>query len=136
MHPRPPERLAALAPALAAAAQAELDGWQQDADGVDPELGTGGACDRIASALAGVLSSHGLDALVSGTEFDGGHAFVLALVDGAAWEVDIPARLYETGYGYVWRKRPNVVLDASALSFAFLRDGLTPSSFDAFYGAS
>lgn len=135
MHRRPPDSLAALAPALATAAQNVLDAWQQDADGVDAELGTGGACDQVASALVGVLAAHGFEALLSGTDFEGGHAFALALVDGAAWEVDVPARLYETGYGYVWRKRPDVLLDSSSLSFAFLADGLTPTTFADLYGA-
>lgn len=124
----PPESLLALRATCASMAQMILDEWQQDADGMDPLLGAGGACDLVASAICAGLCDAGVEAIVTGTEFDGGHAFVHALVDGVVWSVDIPARIYETGYGYVWTKRPGVVLtpdDAALLAVATHTDAST-----------
>lgn len=39
-----PSEVRAAAALLIRAAQAVLDGWEQDEEGLDPELGAGGAC--------------------------------------------------------------------------------------------
>lgn len=91
---------------LIGAAQAVLDDWVQDEDGLDPELGAGGACQDVASAMAGALA----EVVEVYTELDGGHVFLVAnLVDGV-FRIDVPTGVYETGAGYVWRKRDGVRL--------------------------
>ncbi|MCW3783007.1 hypothetical protein [Defluviimonas salinarum] len=103
----------ALRPALAVAAQACLDDWQQDKDGLDEVLGAGGACQEIASAMATVLCEAGVEDVAEVyTEFDGGHVFLMARLAEGAFRVDIPPQAYETGAGYVWRKREGVTLSA------------------------
>lgn len=63
----------AAAPRLIRAAQAVLDGWEQDEEGLDPELGAGGACQDVASAMAGALSEIDVEEVVEVyTELDGG----------------------------------------------------------------
>ncbi len=102
-------------PALLAAAQGVYDAWEQDENGEDPELGTGGICDRIAEALGGVLAEHGY-ATAEGTPQGDEHANVVASADGISWLVDIPAHLYERGAGYNWRKLPGVKFRPENLS--------------------
>jgi hypothetical protein len=133
--PTPHPALWAARADLVGTAQIVLDGWQQDEDGLDLVLGHGGACDLVASALAAALAEHGIEACVTGTEFDGGHAFVHALVDGCVWAVDIPASVYETGYGYTWTKRPGVQLVVDDLTFLLVASGVDEATFqDAYSG--
>lgn len=99
--------------AMAAAAQRVYDEWQQDEEGVDEDLGTGGICDGVAEAMQGVLdSAHpGIEAFSNYVETTTHVEVVVALADGVH-RVDIPPSVYETGFGYVWRKRPNVTIAA------------------------
>lgn len=96
---------------LIGAAQAVLDDWVQDEDGLDPELGAGGACQDIASAMAGTLSEIGVEEVVEVyTELDGGHVFLIANLADGVFRIDVPPGAYETGAGYAWRKRDGVQL--------------------------
>ena len=98
---------------LAAVAQVHLDQWRQDADGFHEVLGHGGICQDIATAMSDLLAEAGCPATAElYTEQEGGHVFVMALFEEGAFMIDIPPRLYETGAGYVWRKRPGVRLCA------------------------
>lgn len=99
----------ALAPQLAAAAQVEYDAWEVDADGLDPEVGEGGICDRVADAMGTVLAQHGINVTEGGQDGDD-HAFLYAYNDTEAVEVDIPPGVYETGAGYNWKKRPDITI--------------------------
>jgi hypothetical protein len=97
--------LLALRPKLAEAAQAVVDGWEQDSEGFDEELGTGGACDRVADAMSQVLASNLPEVSVETGGQDGDdHAFLLVSYNGETFSVDIPSSVYETGAGYSWRK--------------------------------
>lgn len=101
----------AAAPRLIRAAQAVLDGWEQDEEGLDPELGAGGACQDVASAMAGALSEIDVEEVVEVyTELDGGHVFLVSNLADGVFRVDVPPGCYETGAGYVWRKRDGVRL--------------------------
>jgi len=98
--------------AFVAAAQRVLDDWQPDAEGYDEVLGTGGACDAIATAFADALQFTYVDAggnTTSPSFMDGGqdgddHAWLIVYDDYEAVAVDIPPYVYETGGGYTWRK--------------------------------
>lgn len=106
--------LSALRPALAAAAQAVIDGWEQDDEGIDEELGEGGVCDRVATAMAGVIdrSFRGVEIHDGGQDGDD-HAYIIVDDGREAFAVDIPPGVYETGSGYRWRKRKGAVVRAS-----------------------
>jgi len=110
--------LLACAEHLVAAAQAVLDDWEQDADWIDPELGAGGACQDIASALSQALADLGVEEIAETfTEFDGGHVFLIANLSDGVFRIDIPPGVYETGAGYVWRKREGIRLSPEDLIF-------------------
>lgn len=94
---------------LATAAQEVYDGWNQNSEGIDELLGTGGICSEIAQAFQEVISRQALDVQF----FEGGqegddHAFIVVQQDDEAYGVDIPAGVYESGGGYNWKKRQGV----------------------------
>lgn len=98
-------RLQALRPELARVAQAELDAWQPDQDGIDEVFGGGGACEAIAQAMSSVLGRQidGIEIVDGGHEGDD-HAYLIVYDDREAYEIDIPPSVYETGGGYSWTK--------------------------------
>jgi hypothetical protein len=102
-------RLESLRPRLASVAQAVINEWEQDEDGIDEKFGAGGPCDTIANEMASVLAQSGIDVTEGGHDGDD-HAYLIAYDDDEAFVVDIPPGAYETGGGYRWRKLPNVRL--------------------------
>lgn len=105
------QALGALRSQLASAAQAVYDGWTQDADGFDEEMGGGGICDQVANAMSGVIYTAVPDVEVTEGGQDGDdHAYLIVYNQSEAYEVDIPPGVYETGGGYNWRKVEGVVL--------------------------
>ena len=109
-------KIRALIPELLAVAQSEYDTWQQDANGINPELGCGGICQDIAEAMAGVVAQNGIDVEI--VDNDGvGEQHVWGEAPDADHRIiiDIPAAHYERGGGYVWRKKPNVRFRAEHL---------------------
>lgn len=109
-------RIEALRPELAAAAQKVLDEWVQDEDGWDEDLGAGGACDEVSRAMHGVLSSlEGVEIEEGGQDGDD-HSFLVAYDDDEAWAVDVPPGVYETGSGYAWRKIEGALVRAEDVS--------------------
>lgn len=105
---RTPPEIAPFVPEMARAAQEKYDEWEQDDDGMDAMLGAGGLCQDIAEALAEVLDSHGVDASTVSSSVGDQHVWVVARAADGVYTVDIEPRVYETGSGYVWRKRPGV----------------------------
>ena len=112
---------------LAAAAQSEYDAWQQDDDGMDEELGSGGICHLIADRMVEILSEEGFEAVATHSEGIGeNHVWVTAQIAEGVVTVDIPTGAYETGGGYVWRKRPGIALTPSDILFEVIdRNPLT-----------
>lgn len=107
-------RLETLRPDFAREAQKVVDGWEQDEDGEDEELGQGGICDRVANAMAGLAAR----AISRVKVTDGGHegddhAFIVVYNAKEAYAVDIAPEVYETGGGYRWRKRKDARIAAS-----------------------
>lgn len=98
----------ALRPEMARRAQAIYDSWEQ---GEDDDLGGGGICDEVASAISDVLASSiaGVELEEYGHEGDD-HAAVMARLGPERYLVDIPYWVYESGGGYSWEKRPGVRL--------------------------
>lgn len=118
---------------LAAAAQKIYDAWEQDADGMDLELGPGGICQDVASAMAGVLSEMGADALSVPSSVGANHVFVVCNLEDGRFEVDIPFSRYEQGAAYVFKKIPDVKFEADDVIISRLGDPLDPDEFAATY---
>lgn len=107
-------KLEALKPAMAKAAQAIYDEWDQEAseDG-DLEVGFGGICDEIADAISSVVMSHTDAEMHQGGHDGDDHAWNIFQVGDEAYGVDIPCFVYETGGGYSWKKIPDVQIRPS-----------------------
>ena len=122
--------LDAIRPEMAKAAQAVYDKWCQDADGMDPELGTGGICDEVASEISNVINSR----LTVVSEIAGfnDHAYLVVLARDGVLSVDIAASTYEIGAGFVWEKINGVTFKASDVSIETIdrRPESAPLYFD------
>lgn len=99
-----------LLPNMATAAQKAYDHWEQDEEGMDPELGAGGICQDIAEEISGVLASHGIEASTVSQTIEDQHVYTIAQVAEGVVRVDIHPSVYETGSGYHWKKRLNVTI--------------------------
>jgi hypothetical protein len=98
-------RLESLRSVIAAAAQKVVDEWQIDEEGLDPELGAGGICDRVADAIIETLYAriNGIEAAPGAPEGED-HQWVVASDGKEAAIIDIPPGTYEIGSGYSWKK--------------------------------
>lgn len=96
---------------MAEAAQKVYYEWDQDEHGNDAELGSGGICDSVAEAIAGVIVSSlaGVETSDGGQEGDD-HAWTIASRGTESYGVDIDQHVYEIGGGYHWKKKPNVII--------------------------
>jgi hypothetical protein len=99
------QKLESLRPDLAQAAQRVVDEWELDEEGLDPELGAGGVCDRVAEALLETVYDRveGIEAAFGAPEGHD-HEWIVVTDGREAFEVDIPPGAYETGAGYSWKK--------------------------------
>jgi hypothetical protein len=113
---------------LVAAAQKVYDEWQQDNNGHDEELGSGGICHLIADDLLNVLSNHKIYNCQSVCSNYEQHVYIIGKFEEGVYEIDIPYSIYETGGGFNWKKIPDVVFDGSHISISRL-DG-DPDNFD------
>jgi len=129
-HLKNETHLKSLFPLLVAAAQKEYDQWRQDEDGIDEVLGSGGICQDIASEMASVMNSHGIDCSTVSQSQGEQHVYCICKLQEGVYEVDISPYVYETGGGYNWRKIPNVKFDESHLSVSLLSHD--PNEFEAF----
>jgi hypothetical protein len=113
-RPSPPPEITAALPRLVAAAQAQYDAWQQDEEGLDPELGTGGICHLIAEQMASELGGRGV-MCTTVSAWDEVHVYVVAQIPEGpgrgVWSIDIRPHVYERGGGYSWRKIPEVTFE-------------------------
>lgn len=109
-------QLRQLSPQMATAAQAVYDNWEQDAEGMDWELGGGGICDRISDAIAQVIP---FETQAGGQDGDD-HSWLVVKTPDGYYGVDIPPRKYETGGGYSWKKIPGVVFGPSDIEITHL----------------
>jgi hypothetical protein len=106
--------LKSLTSKLATVAQEEYDAWAQDDEGFDEELGSGGICHLIAERMVEVLSEEDIEATTTHSEGVGeNHVWVTAQTSDGVAMVDIPPGVYESGGGYVWRKKSGVTISSS-----------------------
>lgn len=96
-------QLVAIRPAIATAAQAIYDEWDQSEDDF-------GICDQIADAIGTILNEAGIDNTYGGHDGDD-HAYIIAYNESESYVIDIPYNTYEIGSGYSWKKIPDVTFD-------------------------
>jgi len=114
------------------AAQKIYDEWEQNEEGVDEILGTGGICQDIAEEMCNVFNreNHNVkfSCYSSGENYDF-HVVMYVYFDPEflegneddednkiLFEVDIPYENYETGGGFTWKKKPNVQFNDNMIS--------------------
>lgn len=117
------QQLLALRPAIAQAAQAVYNEWEQE-----DECDVGGICDEIERAISSLISMR----IRNASTTDGGqagddHAWTIVYNRTESYGVDIPPNVYETGGGYCWKKIPNVIIQPNHVEIWNL--GIHPSEF-------
>lgn len=120
--------LKSLAPQFAIAAQKVYDKWEQDEEGVDETLGTGGICQDIAAGICDVMSRNGIDCSTVSQSIGEQHVYSICQIQEGVYEVDIPPYSYENGGGYTWTKIPNVKFDETYITIHRLSSD--PSEFE------
>ena len=131
-NPRLPsvKQIQSLLLSIAEAAQLEYDKWNQNEDGVDEELGSGGICQNIADAISTVLNRSRIDAAAVSQQIGDQHVYVVAKFREGVYEVDIPPSVYEYGTGYTWRKKESVAFDPRDITVVKI-DG-DPNKFEGY----
>jgi len=112
-HSKETNLLLSLKSELAKAAQVPYNAWDQDEEGCDVMLGSGGICQDIAEAMCNVLTRHDIECTSVSQEIGEQHVYAVAKTDDGVWIVDISPYSYETGGGYCWKKIPDVQFDES-----------------------
>ena len=107
-------------PQLVKAVQSCYDEWDQDAEGYDEELGSGGICQDFAEAMCGILSSMNVECSSVSAQVGEQHVYVIAKFAEGVYEIDINPRHYEVGGGYNWKKIPNVVFNTNMVTVSRL----------------
>lgn len=104
------QQLLALRPLMVQAAQKIYDEWDQEASEFgDWQVGMGGICDEISSAISGVVVENIRDAEVTEGEQPGDdHSWTIVYNQQEAYNVDIPCHIYERGGGMSWEKLKDV----------------------------
>lgn len=97
-----------LLPELAEVAQKVYDLWDQDEDGYDEDVGSGGICHLIADQLVHVISAAGVPHIYTVSDNFEVHVYAVAAFEEGVFQIDIPHRIYERGGGYTWTKLPDV----------------------------
>lgn len=108
--------LKSLAPKIAQAAQKVYDAWEQDEDGMDDIYGGGGICDDIAEVISHVINRDTPFSAFGVYNENYCHTSAYVEANGDYFEVDIPPFNYEEGYGYNWKKLPNIKFSPDMVS--------------------
>lgn len=102
---------------MAKAAQAVYEDWEQDEEGVDDHYGEGGICDDVAGAIAHIVDDLGYSAYTHYCEYDTHTSLYVYNADVTEiCLVDIHPHHYESGYGYKWKKKQDVVITADMVT--------------------
>lgn len=109
-------------------AQKQYDRWQQDHEGQDVELGRGGICHLIADDLINVLYRNKIDNVQSVCSNYEQHVYIVGQFKEGIYEIDIPYDVYETGGGFTWKKRPDVIFSRQDIVVSRLSSD--PSEFN------
>lgn len=124
------QSIAAWKPAMCQFAQQVYNEWDQSGEDGDPELGFGGICDLIAEQICHILGGEGIECISWNSGGMGeNHTSVIANLADGVFEVDIPPHVYETGSGYTWYKKPEVVFDPHDVVITRLEQPMTDEQF-------
>ena len=96
---------------LAAAGQKVYDDWEQDENGHNDELGSGGICHLIADEMIDVFSKHGIQRIQTVSSTHEQHVYLVGQFREGVFMIDIHWSNYETGGGFNWKKIPDVTFD-------------------------
>lgn len=107
-------------PKLLQAVQQCYNNWEQDAEGHDEELGTGGICQDFAQVMCDILSDMGVECTQAFAQIGEQHVWVVAKFQEGVYEIDIYPHHYEKGGGYNWRKIPNVKFNKNMVTVKML----------------
>lgn len=100
-------------PKLTKIAQKVYDEWNQDEEGFDEILGSGGICDEIAEKFCDyIIRTMKYNAFSYYDEYST-HTYCIVYDDNNAYILDLPADVYEKGYLYTWKKIKNVIIKES-----------------------
>lgn len=91
-------------------AQQAYNEWNQNEEGYDEELGTGGICQIVADEMLDVLHSHGIYNVQTQCS-DDPHVYLIGKFKEGIFTIDIPYHVYESGGGWSWKKKPDVKFD-------------------------
>lgn len=104
------KQAAAHKPEIVKRVQQRYNEWQQDAEGYDEEVGSGGVCHLFAEIVAEVLNDANFPTWTVSSNHEV-HVYCVSQASDGVWEVDIPYCIYETGGGYTWTKIPDVTFE-------------------------
>lgn len=120
---------------LALAAKSVWEEWDQGDDGFDDVLGVGGICQDIAEAMSSVLYEKGVENVISVHSAVGeNHVFLVVLLEDGVYSIDIPPGVYETGGGYVWKKRQDAKFTPDVVIIDRIAGRMEPDEFERDYG--
>ena len=97
--------------------QKEYDNWSQDDTGYDEEVGYGGICHLIADQIVYFLQKHNIESISHSLDSEV-HVLVIVKLDDGIYSLDIPYSYYETGGGYHWTKKPNIIFDENFVHYS------------------
>jgi hypothetical protein len=115
-------KLKPLIPKFIEDVQKVLDGWEQDENGEDAELGYGGICQDVAEAIASVCNDNGVSCITVSAEMGEQHVWAIAYDEETeeSYEIDISPYTYETGGGYTWKKIHGVQIKPEDIHIAYV----------------
>jgi hypothetical protein len=126
-------KIEALRPAFCQAAQAVYDAWDQDKNGVDWRYGEGGICDAISESMSAVIQD-AIDGPIwsrEGSQEGSDHSFLVVTTLREGCFLNIPHWIYETGGGYVWKKKKGVIFREKHVEIDSISEGELQSFLDA-----
>lgn len=118
-------------PEIVKRVQDRYDQWQQDAEGYDEEVGSGGVCHLFAEIIAEVLNDAGFPTSTVSSSHEV-HVYCVSQASDGVWEVDIPYCIYEKGGGYNWTKIPDVTFEPDDIVINRLSSD--PADFEEYTG--
>lgn len=117
---------------IANTAQSVYDDWGQDCDGnwwCRTQEGDGGICHLIAEEISNFLWERNFEASTISSNQDV-HVYVITKTKEGIATVDINPYVYETGYGYSWKKKPNVTITANDVNIDIIDSNI--NNFDSY----
>lgn len=99
--------------------QEVYDSWEQDENGMDEELGTGGICQDIVDTIISHANNFGYE-LHSTFDQMTNHVYMIGVFKEGVYSIDIPYSIYEHGAGYQWTKIDGVKFEADHFDFQLL----------------